>query len=244
MSQKRDNCIILLVDPPEADKISQELKTAFGPERAAHVNSDLLSNAYKLAKGFKNAIFLLSYQKTSRHPDLTWLDQEDPGFLEAKTTRTEDRIKDAFRLAFFTGAKKAVLLSHLSPGLKSEWLTQAFDETNERTVSIGSNQDGTFCLLALTQANLEIFETPGFSHGKSAENLIERAKKHKLSVFSTPETYSVTGEDTLLKWMEEKEALPPLFSHPAPAVDNKKHHKRHTRHQETPVQAPPEEPPL
>jgi len=94
MSQKRDNCIILLVDPPEADKISQELKTAFGPERAAHVNSDLLSNAYKLAKGFKNAIFLLSYQKTSRHPDLTWLDQEDPGFLEADAEASGDAEHD------------------------------------------------------------------------------------------------------------------------------------------------------
>ncbi len=248
MSQNRDNCIILLVDPPEADKIGQELKTAFGPERAAHVNSDLLSSAYKLAKDFGDAILILSYQKTPRHPDLTWLDPEDPGFLEVKNPAAEARIQDAFRLAFFTGAKKALLLSHLSPELKSDWFSLAFDAIGEKTVAIGSNQDGTFCLLGLTQQNMKIFETPGFSLGKTAENLAERAKKNKLTIFSTPETYAVTGEDTLLKWMEAKESLPPLFPHHGASsqdpLGDKKHHRRHGRHQEVQVQPPPEKPPL
>lgn len=247
MSQKRDNCIILLVDPPEADKISQEFKTAFGPERAAHVNSDLLSAAYKLAKSFNDATVLLSYAKTPRHPDLIWLDPEDPGFLEMKNPAAEDRLQDAFRLAFFTGAKKAILISHLSPELKSDWLSLAFEAVSDKTVAIGPNQDGTFYLVGLTQQNLKIFETPGFSHGKSAENLAERAKKNKLTVFNTPETYAVTGEETLLKWMESKETLPPLFQHPqqaSHAAQEGKKHRHHSRHQEAQVQPPPEKPPL
>jgi len=251
MAQKRDNCIILLVEAPEAEKINPELKTVFGPERAVHVNGDLLSSAYRLAKDFGEAIVILSYEKTVRHPDLTWLDQEDPGFLEVKNRNWEERTQDAFRLAFFTGAKKAVLLNHLSPDIKKEWLRQAFDSITEKTVAIGANQDGSFCLLGLTQQNTRILEAPGFSVGKTAENLSERAKKNKLSVFSTPETYSVTDEDTLLKWMESKEALPPLF-HPTPgetaqqqAPEHRKHHKRHSRAGgEIPVQPPPEKPPL
>jgi glycosyltransferase A (GT-A) superfamily protein (DUF2064 family) len=244
MAKNRDNCIILLVDPPEADKISQELKTAFGPERAAHVSGDLLSSAYRLAKGFKDAILIISYAKTTRHPDLTWLDPEDPGFLEVKAHNFEDRLQDALRLAFFTGAKKAVLISHLSPELKAEWLYQAFDSVNDRTVAVGANQDGTYYLVGLTQQNLKIFEAPGFSQGKSAETLSERAKKNKLSVADTPETYSITGEDTLLKWMESKETLQPLFSSPAAdhnlSAESKKQHKRHPRHHESPAQ--PEKP--
>jgi len=244
MSQKRDNCIILLVDPPETDKVSQEFKTAFGPERAAHVNSDLLSAAYKLAKGFGEAMVLLSYQKTTRHPDMIWLDPEDPGFLEVKNHAPEDRIHDAFRLAFFTGAKKAVLISHLSPELKSEWLQQAFEAVSDKTVSIGANQDGSFYLLGLTQQNLKLLETPGFFQGKSAEVLAERAKKNKLAVVNTPETYSVTGEESLLRWMESKETLPPLFQHPAGLSESKKHHKRHPHGQEPQTQPLPEKPPL
>lgn len=246
MSQKRDNCIILLVDPPEADKISPEFKTAFGPERATHVNTDLLSAAYKLAKGYSESILLLSYLKTPRHPDLTWLDPEDPGFLEVKNPAPEDRIQDAFRLAFFTGAKKAVLIRHLSPELKSDWLSLAFEAVSDKTAAIGANQDGSFYLLGLTQQNLKILETPGFYHGKSAESLAERAKKNKLTVFSTPETYALSGEETLLKWMESKETLPPLFPHPRESAqhETRKSHKHHTHRQEAQVQPPPEKPPL
>jgi len=254
MAQKRDNCIILLVDPPETERVSQELKTAFGPERAVHVNGDLLANTYKLAKNFADAILILSYEKTSRHPDMTWLDQEDPGFLEVKNHAVEERIQDAFRLGFFTGAKKAVLISHLSPELKKDWLYQAFDSVTDKTVALGANQDGTCYLIGLTQQNLKIFEAPGFSRGKTAEILAERAKKNKLAVFNTPETYSITGEESLLKWMEAKETLPPLFT-PAPApapapvapapaaaaADTKKH-KRHAKVHQEPPAAPPEEP--
>jgi glycosyltransferase A (GT-A) superfamily protein (DUF2064 family) len=233
MAKKRDNCIILLVDSPEPEKISAELKTAFGPERAVHVNSDLLSNTYKMVKSFPDAILILSYEKTVHHPDLTWLDQEDPGFLEVKNRPHEDRVQDAFRLAFFTGAKKAILLNHLSPELKKDWLYQAFDSVNEKTVAVGANSDGSFYLLGITQQNMKILEAPGFSHGKSAEALTERAKKNKLAVFSTPESYAVTGEEALRKWMESREALPSLFRAPAPlpepgqpAQEVKKHHKR------------------
>ncbi|MCM2266684.1 MAG: DUF2064 domain-containing protein [Elusimicrobiales bacterium] len=253
MAQKRDNCIILLLDAPEPEKISQELKTAFGPERAVHVNTDLLSNIYKLAKSFPEAILILSYEKTAHHQDLTWLDPEDPGFLEVKNRAHEDRTVDAFRLAFFTGAKKAVLLNHLSPDLKKDWLYQAFDSVNDKTVVVGPNQDGSLYLLGLTQQNLKLLETPGFSHGKSAETLADRAKKSKLSVFNTPETFAVTGEEALRKWMENREALPPLF-HPEeprqPAAagqqpEHRRHHKRHLRNGQEPGLPPtPEKPPL
>lgn len=246
MGKNRDNAIILLVDPPEADKISQELKTAFGPERAAHVSGDLLASAYRLAKNFGDAILIISYAKTARHPDLTWLDAEDPGFLEVKAHNFEERLQDALRLAFFTGAKKAVLVSHLSPELKPEWLYQAFDAVNDKTVAIGANQDGSYYLVGLTQQNLKIFEAPGFAHGKSAETLSERAKKHKLAVAATPETYAITGEDTLLKWMESRETLQPLFSaHPGeqpPSAENKKHHRRNHKRQDAPAQPEPPKP--
>lgn len=252
MAKKRDNCIILLLDAPEPEKISQDLKTAFGPERAAHVNSDLLANIYKTAKSFTEAILILSYEKTAHHQDLTWLDPEDPGFLEVKNRSGEDRMLDAFRLAFFTGAKKAVLLSHLSPEIKKDWLYQALDSTNDKTVVIGPNQDGSLYLLGLTQQNLKLLETPGFSHGKSAETMADRAKKNKLSVFNTPETYAVTGEEALRKWMESREVLPPLFlpadtRPPAPPQepDHRKHHKRHGKiGQEPPIPPTPEKPPL
>ncbi len=236
MSSQRDNCIILLVEPPVPERLDPEFITAFGAERAIHLHLDLLRNAYKLAKNFKDSILLLSFDKSPRHPDLTWLDAEDPGFLEAKGKSPEERIMEAFRLAFNTGAKKVLLLNHLSPAVKPEWLLQTFDSVTEKTVALGLNQGGSVYLLGLTQNNLKVLDLKDvpsglfFRSAKIAEEITEKAKKNKLNIFSLPEACAVKDEETLRKWMDLKNAAPSLFKAPfgAPAAppEEKKHGRR------------------
>ena len=287
MSDKRDNCIILLIEAPVPENINPELRTAFGAERAAHINLDLLQNTYKLAKNFAGASLILSFEKSHRHPDLTWLDSEDPGFLESKGKNLEGRIADAFRLAFNTGAKKALLLNHLSPkvspvreqpptgtggggippsakntpqrrveppafsnGIKAEWLSQAFDSVTEKTITLGLNQDSSVYIVGLTQNNLKVLEGISFSSPKTAEEISEKAKKNKLSVFSLPEAAAIKSEDTLRKWIDARDSDPSLFlKTPAGTVDpaappaanpqeEKKHAKRGNKNTSPPPPLP------
>lgn len=228
MSDKRNNCIILLINSPLPEKTDPELREAFGAERAVHINMDLLRNTYKLANSFKDAILILSYEKTVRHPDLTWLDQDDPGFLEAKGDNLEERVTNAFQLAFNTGAKKALLLNHLSPAVKPDWLRQALNSLGEKTVALGLNQDGSCYLIGLTLNNLKLLEDLSLTVSTAAADLSEKAKKSKLNIFPLPETYAVKNEETLRKWVEAREAAPALFTIPLA-----KHH--------TPEPAPAEE---
>jgi len=259
MAKNRDNCVILLVSPPEQEKINREFQTVFGPERAVHVSGDLLVQTYKTLKTFPTATLLLSYEKTTQHPDLTWLDPEDPGFLEFKAKPLDERIHDVFQLAFFSGAKKALLIDHLSPEIREEWLSRAFEALNDKTVAVGTNQDGSFYLLGLTQQNIKLLVPPGFTSAKSAEVLEERIKKAKLSLFSAPDTYCINSEDSLRKWLESCETAPHLSQRggnlspdkparplqPRPEPDHKKHLKRHSRNQEeTPASHHQEDTPL
>lgn len=230
MSSQRDNCIILLVEPPVPERIAPEFLTAFGAERAMHIHLDLLQNAYSLAKNFKDAVLFLSFDKSPRHPDLTWLDAEDPGFLDAKGKNPEARIMEAFQLAFNTGSKKALLLNHLSPEVKPEWLYQAFDSVTEKTVTLGLNQGGSAYLLGLTLDNLRAMEGLSFRSAKIADEIAERAKRNKFNIFSLPEAYAVKSEETLRKWMDARNAAPSLFKAPPGAKtdlpEEKKHGKR------------------
>lgn len=240
MSSQRDNCIILLVEPPVPERLDPEFVAAFGAERAAHIHLDLLRNAYKLAKNFKGSILLLSFDKSQRHPDLTWLDAEDPGFLEAKGKSQEERILESFRLAFNTGAKKALLLNCLSPEIKPEWLFQTFDSVSEKTVTLGLNEDGSVYLLGLTLNNLRVLDTknvpPGlfFRSPKLAEDITEHVKRNKLNIFSLPESFAVRNEEALRKWMDSKNAAPSLFKPPSDAAaalqEEKKHGRRGHKH--------------
>ena len=231
MEDKRNNCIILLADAPEPEKTNSVLRTSLGEDRALHVSDDLIKNSHALAKNFKNAILLISYEKTQFHPDLTWLDPEDPGFLETTKKTSAERLIDAFNLAFNAGAKKALFLNHLSPAVKPEWLSQAFDAAEEKTISVGRNKDGSFYLLALTQNNFKIISDISPDAPNTADELEEKAKKNKLAVFNTPETFAVKNEETLKSWLAAKTQESPHFSALQPPPEQGtvlKHLKPHT----------------
>ncbi|HOI43915.1 MAG TPA: DUF2064 domain-containing protein [Elusimicrobiales bacterium] len=247
MADKRDKALILLVDAPIPEKTGQDLKKVFGPERAVHLNLDLMHGSYRAAKAYREAILILSYEKASKHPDLTWLDPEDPGFLDAKGKSWEERVSAAFRLAFFTGAKKAVMINHLCPAVKPEWISQALSAIDDRTVALGATQDGSFHLLGLTQDTLRVLEGISFSSGRTADELTEKARRLKLSVHALPDTYAVRDEETLRKWMDSRENEPSLFREPAaaapetgPAGDRK--HARARRHSNGSAGQEPQEP--
>jgi len=141
MADKRDNCIILLIEPPVPERIDQELVRVFGEERAVRIHSDL--NAELLTgwpKNFDDAILILSFDKTAKHPDLNLAGRGRPGLPGSQRPQSQERLLDAFRLAFNTGAKKALTINHMSPGVKPEWFSQAFDSANDKTVSLGLNQ--------------------------------------------------------------------------------------------------------
>ena len=79
---------------------------------------------------------------------------------------------------------------------------------------MGLNQDGSFYLLALTRDNIRIAEGVSPDNPNAAAELAEKAKKSKLNVFTTPETFAVKTEETLLKWVDsqtqEADAFPLL----------------------------------
>lgn len=200
MEKNRDNCIILFIEPVEDAKIRKDLKENFGLEEAKNLYRDLISAAYRKVKHYFNAIPIISYDKTSKNPDLTWLDSDDPGFVEYTKHSLEDRIRDTFRLAFFTGAKKAILIDPMTPDVTPSFFEEAFSALNDRTAAIGLNEDGSFYLLGLTQANLKVLDAPGFTFSKSGEILRDRLKKAKLAVFETGICFSVKDAESLKKW--------------------------------------------
>lgn len=240
MQDPRENRLILLVDPPAPDRTYPELSSAFGAERAVHIGLDLLQNSYRLIKSFSGALPLLSYSRSPRHPDLTWLDPDDPGFLEARNPDPSARIAEAFRLAFTTGAKKALLLSPLSPGVRPEWLLHAFQNLTPRSVALGANQGGSLYLAGAAGESQQALCGLKALDAAAAADLSERAKKGKFSILQLPETFRIDSEESLRRWLEERDAAAPLFAKqppvPAPAP-RPREDKRHARRQGRPAAA-------
>ncbi|MCG2726395.1 MAG: DUF2064 domain-containing protein [Elusimicrobia bacterium] len=221
----KDNCLIFIIDAPVSENIRPELKKVFGTERATHIYTDLLNDSYKTAKAVKNTSIIISYKPSGKHPDLTWLDEDDPGFLEAKIKNLNERILSLFNWAFNAGAKKAILLANSSPEVKPEWIEKSFEALNKETVAIGPT-DETPYLFGITFDNLDLLEEINFFTGDLTDDIYEKIKKHRLKTQSQPKTYTVKEEETLRQWIELKDASSPLFTQKDLPKEHKKRDKK------------------
>jgi glycosyltransferase A (GT-A) superfamily protein (DUF2064 family) len=228
----KDNCLIFIIDAPVSENIDPELKKAFGTERAVHIYIDLLNSSYKTAKTVANTSIIISYKSSGKHPDLTWLDEDDPGFLEAKIKNLNERISTLFQWAFNAGAKKTVLLASSSPEVKPEWIEKSLDLLNKETVAIGPTDEKPY-LFGITADNLDLLEEVNFFTGDLTNDIYEKIKKARLKPESLPKTYTVKGEETLRTWIESKDAGSHIFSQKSAPKEHKKRERKKSHSSDT-----------
>lgn len=200
-----DKCIILFIDAPIPDKIDSQLKSVFGVERAIQVYLDMVHSIYNTVKTFTDVSVIISYNKSSKNPDLTWLDSDDPGFLENRKENFQDRAVGASTLAANAGAKKIMLLSAFSPSVKREWIEQAFNLLSDKNIIVGPTKEGGCYLVAFPLAGIKILENFDMNRPGIIDEISEKSKKLKLSVQNLPETYVIKDEETLREWINSKE---------------------------------------
>ncbi len=204
MSNNRENALILVLHAPETEFIFPQLKDAFGAERALHINKDLYIQAWRLAESFKSAIKIIAYSKTMKHPDLTWLSAEDPGFLECHGKDYSEMAYMASNLAFTTGCKRAVFINHLCPFITEQHLEFAFSKISEKNCVLGSSPEGRVYLAGFSRENLKIMEGFSLWQENYLQEMLEKAKRNKASVTGMEDLTVVKDELTLKNWLEAR----------------------------------------
>lgn len=221
-----EKCIILFIDAPVPDKIDPQFKNVFGAERATHIYLDIVHAVYKTVKGLNDVSLIISYNRSSKNPDLTWLDTDDPGFLETKKEDFQDRAIGASSLAADAGAKKIILLSIFSPAIKREWIEQAFNLLTDKNIIVGPTKEGGCYLLAFPPAGIKILENLDMDKPGVIDEISEKSKRLKLSVQTLPETYVIRDEETLREWVDSKEQKISIVE----KIPTEKIHKKKTNH--------------
>jgi len=203
----KDNCIVLHFTAPQADKISPVLRASLGPERACHIYIEMAKDVFQSLGKLKDVSIFPVYEKTSKYPDLLWLDSEDPGFMEMQKSADKwQRTLNAVQWAFNAGAKRVVFLSVESPGVPREWIENAFRLlADDKSVVIGPAQDGNFYLFGLAAYIPQIFEGYPWEGRRICDEISDRVKKMRMTVHSLPEFYAVKDDQTLHQWTEMKD---------------------------------------
>ncbi|MEW5950395.1 MAG: hypothetical protein GX447_00675 [Elusimicrobia bacterium] len=229
MANSRDNAIVLALHAPETEHTFQELKEIFGQERAVHINKDLYVQSYKLSESFREAVKMIAYSKTMKHPDLTWLSNEDPGFLECHGKNYSEMVYMASNLAFTAGCKKAVFINHLCPFITTQHLEFAFSKISEKNCVLGASPEGRVYLAGFTRENLKIMENFSLWQENYLQEMLEKAKRNKSGVTGMEDLVIIKDEITLKKWLDSKNSSSSVFSEILKNAENgiiKEHHKR------------------
>jgi len=196
----KENSILIFLTAPLPDKISPALTAAFGPERAVDVYIEMARSVFASAKKIAGAGVVLAYSADSRFQDLRWLDHEDPGFLAVRGDIDAEHFINSVSWTFCAGARRVVVVSPMSPGIPAEWLEKAFLTLHEKNMVLGPVQDGDYYLLGLNDANAEIFADYPWSGKRFSDELADRAKHARRSLFTMPEFFAVRDEKSYQQW--------------------------------------------
>ena len=196
----KENCLLVFLSSPSADKIDANLKEAFGVERACQIYVDMAKQIFATANKLDRVYAVAVYEGNSAHPDLRWLDSEDPGFLTKKGSSQAEWFYSAVKWAFDAGAKRVITLSVLAPAIPQDWIEKAFQMLQDKQIVFGPTQEGECYLLGMNSVYNVLFEDYPWTGKRFADEITERAKKTRLSVYAMPEFYTVKDDKSYQQW--------------------------------------------
>lgn len=230
----RENSIIYLVSSPDSDSTFEELKDAFGAERAVDINMDLYMRTYSKIMDYKNAVLIIAYAKTRKYYDLRWLSYDEPGFLDISGRSYHDAFISTADLAFKTGARKVLWINHLCPFITSADIALAFSNINEKNIVIGPASNKGLYLVGFQRDAVDVFDDFYPFRDNLTDEVMERIKKNRYSVVEMKENILVKDEDSL-KILSEgvkpdlKNSVLTDADNSAVYDNNIKHKKKHDR---------------
>ncbi|MDD4003598.1 MAG: DUF2064 domain-containing protein [Elusimicrobiaceae bacterium] len=215
----KDNCILLTLPAPAVPALEPALVENFGSDRAVTVYTEMAKQVFALARRQPDADVVICYWRDSRHPDLRWLDADDPGFLVPRDQTFIESFIKSVRWCFEAGAKRVVCVSAQSPGMADEWIAKAFEMLAERDLVLGPTRDGGWYLLGFNGIKADMFKDYPWTGENKGVMIGKRAKSAGQTIYTLPEFYSVIDVDTLEEWLAKTDTV---LKHNGAAVNTKK----------------------
>jgi len=197
----KENCLLIFLNAPSADKMPAQLKNAFGAEKAVLAYTDMARHLFAASKKLSGVQPTIIYKGDSKYPDLRWLDPDDPGFLNLKGTEPLEQFTNAMGWAFDAGAVRATVLSVQAPGVPPDWLEKTFSLLTEKDIVLGPAQDGECYLLGMTRIQPAVIEGYPWPGRRFCDELAERAKRLRMSVYLLPEFPLIKEEKAYQQWI-------------------------------------------
>lgn len=173
----------------------------FGPERVVAVYTEIARQTFLRARALPDTEVVICYWRDTQHPDLRWLDSDDPGFLVPREASFIESFVKSMRWCFEAGAKRVVHLSALVPDLPEKTLAQVFETLTQQDLVLGPDPSGEWYLLGTNDIRPDMFKDYPWDGENKCSMLTKRAKNIGQTMHLLPEFRMVTDVKSLQDWV-------------------------------------------
>lgn len=186
--------VILLIfsKNPRLGKVKTRLAATIGDAEALRIYRILLekTRGAVLDVEIERWLFYSDFLETGDE----WPDTYFKKFLQ-KGDDLGERMENAFRQAFASGAGKVVIIGCDCPGLTGALLQESFDRLNEADFVLGPALDGGYYLLGMKQLEVSLFRGMEWSTPGVAAETLRRVNALGKTCFLMDELSDVDTEE-------------------------------------------------
>lgn len=198
----RRNIVIFVVKPPISEFIDEEFKKRFGVERGINIYKDLTIKTYSKIKEDSDYMVILSYFFSKKFPDLRWLDQNEPGYLDVSDNDYLTAILRTADYAFRVGGESVVWINPLCPFIEKSDILTAFSNIKEKQLVIGKALNGGIYIFGINSETKRTISLTSPLSENDFDEILDKARKMRFTVFEMEPKMLVKDEESLRKWIE------------------------------------------
>ncbi len=207
----KENCLGIFLKHPEPGKVKTRLSRDIGASKAVELYRCFVEATLKRAGSCGEYDTKLFFSPVDKKNEICeWLGN---GYELCAQVGGDlgERLFNAFRSLYDTGAKGAVIIGSDSPTLDDASIAGAFDALNRNDMVVGPTTDGGYYLVGLSFnsgsfakfENMALFSGIEWSTENVYEQTVKRAKENNISLGLLPPHYDVDCVDDLSRLKRE-----------------------------------------
>ncbi len=177
------NVLMIFVKYPEPGKVKTRLAGTLGKEASARLYRRMAGDIIRrlALKGCGRYETVIFFDPPERASDVrNWLG-DDKCYIQQSGGDLGERLSNAFRTVFNSGAGRAVVVGTDCPDVTQDIVTRALQHLREKDVVIGPAKDGGYYLLGLSSHAPGTFDSIDWSTGRVLQQTTEKIKQQGLS---------------------------------------------------------------
>jgi len=178
----KKNALIIFLKYPQAGKVKTRLAKDVGENEAARIYSNMALNIIESVVDPKSYNTIIFYDPPEKEKEIKdWIGEKEVQYSPQLGNTLGDRISNAFKEVYSSGADKTVIIGTDCLDVTSENIKEALYLLDETDVVLGPAEDGGYYLLGLDKYTPQVFQDIDWSTEHVLEQTVLKIVENSLN---------------------------------------------------------------